>query len=115
MVEARTLPPMLRVARGAQLANNQFDNGQNGDDRQSRDEWLATLSHELRSPLATILDALELVVRDLNQPGAQRAGEIAQRQAHKAMRLIDDLFDLNAHARGKLALHKRWVNLADVV
>src|SRR5262249_4896545 len=79
------------------------------------DEWLATLSHELRSPLAAILDALELVFSSLEKPGAQRVGEVAQHQAHKAMQLIDDLFDLSAHSCGKLTLRKQLVNIGDIV
>jgi signal transduction histidine kinase len=79
------------------------------------DEWLATLSHELSSPLATILDALDVAFSDLQKPGAKRAGEIAQHQARKALKIIEDLFNLNAHSCGKLALHKESVNIADVV
>jgi signal transduction histidine kinase len=76
---------------------------------------LATLSHELCSPLATILDALDLVFGDLAKPGAQRAGEIARRQAKKAMQIVEDLFDLNAHSCGKLALSREMINMAEIV
>src|SRR5262245_26510511 len=135
MSNTNTRAPMLRVVRGPQPAHNgnrprrqrphngklpHYHSGEHragrlNDNRQPSDEWLATLSHELRSPLATILDALELVFSQLDQPIAQRAGEIAQRQAQKAMQLIDDLFDLNAHACGKLTLRKQLVNVSDVV
>src|SRR5438034_1395232 len=85
------------------------------DDGPCNDEWFATLSHELRSPLVTILDALELVSSDLERPGAKRAGDIAQHQAKKAMQLIDDLFDLAAHSCGKLVLDKETVQVDDIV
>jgi signal transduction histidine kinase len=79
------------------------------------DQWLETLSHELCSPLATILDALDVAFSDLEKPGAKRAGEIAQRQARKALNIIERLFDLNAHSCGKLVLQKESVNVADIV
>jgi signal transduction histidine kinase len=91
------------------------DDSQHQDARPHNDEWLATLSHELRSPLASILDALELVSGDLQRPGARRAGDIMQHQAQKALQIIEDLFDLSANACGKLALREEFVNVADVV
>jgi len=84
-------------------------------DRRHNEQWLETLSHELCSPLATIVDALDVVSSDLQKPGARRAGEIARRQARKALKIIEDLFDLSADSCGKLALRKEPVQLADVV
>jgi signal transduction histidine kinase len=80
------------------------------------DERLATLAHELRSPLATVLLALDVIAggRD-NDPDTRRAGDIARRQARRAVQLIDDLFDLCAGSRRKLTLRKEVVNLAGVV
>src|SRR5262245_55670378 len=128
MSNACTMAPTLRVVRSPQPAHTKYfrshrrsqrrpqgDKLSHYDDRRHSDEWLATLSHELCSPLATILDALDLVFGDLNKPGAQRAGEIARRQAKKAMQIVEDLFDLNAHSCGKLALRPELVNVADVV
>jgi signal transduction histidine kinase len=112
------MPPPLRVVPSTQPAHNanrRIPCRTHNDNGTHNDEWLATLSHELRSPLATILNALELLSRDLEKPGAKRASEIAQRQAEKAMQIVEDLFDLSAHSCGKLALRKGWVNVADVV
>ena len=79
------------------------------------DEWLGTLSHELRSPLATIVCALDQIPgRDLD-PAVRRARDIAERQARQALQLIDDLFDLCASSRGKVSLRTEIVDLADVV
>src|SRR5579883_2229593 len=56
------------------------------------DEALATLAHELRDPLNTILLALELSSCD-GDPAAQRALMMAGHQARRAVRIVDDLFD----------------------
>jgi signal transduction histidine kinase len=86
------------------------------DGRSGNDEWLATLAHELRSPLVTILYALEVIPGDHNlDPDARRARDIAERQARRAVQLVDDLFDVCADARGKLSLRNEVVDLAEVV
>src|SRR3954467_14890602 len=71
--------------------------------RPGSDEWVAPLAHELRSPLATILLALEVLAggRDLG-PDTRQVLDRVERQARNAMRLIDDLFDFCAGARGTL-------------
>jgi signal transduction histidine kinase len=78
------------------------------------DEALATLAHELRDPLSTILLALNLHSGDCD-PAARRALAAAAHQARRAVRIIDDLFDLCAGSRGKLSLRKEVVELAAVV
>ncbi len=80
------------------------------------DAWLATLVHELRSPLATVLSALGVMSSgpDLD-PITRRARDVAQRQAWRAMQLIDDLFDVCGGFRGKLPLRREAVDLAEVV
>jgi signal transduction histidine kinase len=86
------------------------------DARTYSDESLATLAHELRSPLATILYALEAIpdARD-GDTTTQWARSIAERQARRAVRLIDDLFDVCAGSWGKLSLHKEFVGLGEIV
>jgi signal transduction histidine kinase len=78
------------------------------------DEALATLAHELRNPLATILLAL-----DLHSAGGDRNARptlaLAAHQARCAVRIVDDLFDLCAGSRDRLPLRKEWVDLAAVV
>jgi signal transduction histidine kinase len=80
------------------------------------DELLGTLAHELRSPLATILSAVQVISYDceIDLP-ARRALAVMERQSRQAMQLIEDLFDLSAGASGKLSLHRELVDLADVV
>jgi signal transduction histidine kinase len=67
------------------------------------DEWLATMAHELRDALATILVALEGTSRDADgDPGARRARTVAEHQARGAMRIAEDVFDLCAGSRDRL-------------
>jgi signal transduction histidine kinase len=86
------------------------------DGRSHYDEWLATLVHELRSPLVTALSALGVMP---SGPGldrdTRRARDVAERQARRALQLVDDLFDVCAGSRGKLPLRKEAVDLAEVV
>jgi YD repeat-containing protein len=76
-------------------------------------EFLATLSHELRNPLAPIRFAVEL----LNGPpsSAERARQTIARQVHHLTRLIDDLLDLTRITRNKLQLHRRPCDLRQLV
>jgi signal transduction histidine kinase/ActR/RegA family two-component response regulator len=83
---------------------------------QRKDEFLALLAHELRNPLAPIVNAMSL----LRAPKAdatitQRAYDIMDRQLAHMVRLVDDLLDVARITRGKLAIHKQPVELADVL
>src|SRR6267142_1032687 len=77
-------------------------------------EALATLAHELRDPLAAILSALELHSGD-GDPAARRTLTMAAHQARRAVRIVDDLFDLCAGSWDSLPLCKEVVELAAVV
>ncbi len=81
-----------------------------------KDEFLATLAHELRNPLAPIRNALHLMAHpseDRKAHEAERA--MAERQVVHLARLIDDLMDVARIARGKIELHKEVVDLATIV
>jgi signal transduction histidine kinase len=77
-------------------------------------EALATLAHELRDPLATILLALE-VNSDGGDPLTRRALTMAGRQARRAVRIVDDLYDLCAGSWERLYIDKNIVEVAEVV
>ena len=83
----------------------------------SRDEdALATVAHELRGPLATILFALEgMNDRENSDPTFRQARKIAERQARRAIRIIDDLFDVYANSHGKLSIQKEIVAVTEIV
>jgi signal transduction histidine kinase len=77
-------------------------------------EALATLAHELRDPLATVLLALELNSGG-GDPAARPALTTAAHQVRRAVRIVDDLFDLCAGSRDRLSLCKEVVEVATVV
>jgi PAS domain S-box-containing protein len=81
-----------------------------------KDEFLATLAHELRNPLAPICMGLELLRMS---PGDSQAAEeirsMMDRQTQHMVRLIDDLLDVSRITRGKLELRKSRVRLGDIV
>jgi PAS domain S-box-containing protein len=79
-----------------------------------KDEFLATLSHELRNPLAPILQAVDLL-QQRGEPATRRMCEVIQRQATHLARLVDDLLDASRITRGKLTLSRALVELAVVI
>jgi PAS domain S-box-containing protein len=81
-----------------------------------KDEFLATLAHELRNPLAPISLGLDLLKISADDPQATAdVLSMMQRQTQHMVRLIDDLLDVSRITRGKLELRKGPVDLADVV
>lgn len=86
------------------------------DADRSKNEFLATLAHELRNPLAPIRSAAEILhARSSDIPEAQWALEVIDRQMTQLTRLIDDLLDIGRIASNKLELRKERVELADVL
>ncbi len=78
-----------------------------------KDEFLATLAHELRNPLAPMVNALALM-RSKNATAAtsSEAREIIQRQLSHMIRLVDDLLDVSRISRGKLTVRREPIELA---
>jgi signal transduction histidine kinase/ActR/RegA family two-component response regulator len=69
-----------------------------------KDEFLATLAHELRNPLAPISAGLSVLERDGDPQRAQRTLGVMRRQVNHMVRLIDDLLDVARITRGRLEL-----------
>src|SRR5262245_23653783 len=85
------------------------------DDRR-KNEFLATLAHELRNPLAPIQYAYELMnLAGNNQNLRDEAQGILHRQVQHMIRLIDDLLDLSRITRNKLELRRDRVDLSAVI
>ena len=81
-----------------------------------KDEFIATLSHELRNPLAPIRVAAKLIASPQLAPAKlQRAQLIIERQATHMALLLDDLLDIARITQGKLQLKKETLALSDVV
>ena len=83
---------------------------------QRKNEFLATLAHELRNPLAPILSAVQVVrLGELPQDELIELHDIIERQVHHMVRLIDDLLDVSRITRGKIELRYDEVDVADIV
>jgi signal transduction histidine kinase len=81
-----------------------------------KDEFLATLAHELRNPLAPIRNALEIMrVADGNVGAMDQARDIIERQVGQMVRLINDLLDVSRITRGKLVLSTEPVSISEVM
>jgi PAS domain S-box-containing protein len=81
-----------------------------------KDEFLATLSHELRNSLAPIRNAIELLGRAPGDEGASaRAREVLDRQVEHLSHLVDDLLDISRIRSGKVRLNTRPVELSPIL
>lgn len=81
-----------------------------------KDEFLATLAHELRNPLAPIRTGLELLRLSDDDPALRRSTrETMERQTALLVRLVDDLLDVSRITRGKIELRRESVDLARIV
>lgn len=81
-----------------------------------KDEFLATLAHELRNPLAPIRNSLEILkIPRVDVTTAEQTREMMERQVHHLVRLVDDLLDVSRVMRGKIELRKEPVELGTVL
>lgn len=81
-----------------------------------KDEFLATLAHELRNPLAPMTTALALIRRERSTPEVrEKSMAILQRQLAQLVRLIDDLLDVSRVSTGKLSLRIEPLELVDLL
>ena len=83
---------------------------------QRKDEFLATLSHELRNPLAPIRTAAEmLTMPNLADEQLAWSRQVIHRQVEHMARLLDDLLDIARITRGKLQLRLQPVDIGTIV
>jgi signal transduction histidine kinase/CheY-like chemotaxis protein len=81
-----------------------------------KDEFLATLAHELRNPLAPIRTGLQVLTRARSEaPQSTRVLAMMERQLEQLVKLIDDLLDVSRIATGKVVLQRERVDLRQVV
>src|ERR1043166_8251897 len=83
----------------------------------AKDEFLAIVSHELRSPLNALRGWSHLLIttRPFDAALAERAAKAIKRNVDHQTRLIDDLLDTSRIESGKLNIDRRPVNLVDTV
>ena len=80
-----------------------------------KDEFLATLAHELRNPLAPIRNGLQILRMAPEGPRAEDVRGMMDRQLTHLVRLIDDLLDVSRVSRGRIDLRKSRMRLQDAV
>jgi signal transduction histidine kinase/ActR/RegA family two-component response regulator len=81
-----------------------------------KDEFLATLAHELRNPLAPIHNGLQLMrMAGRDTATVEQALTMMERQLGQLVRLVDDLLDVSRINQGKLELRKERIDLAAVL
>ncbi|MCM5678788.1 ATP-binding protein [Schlegelella sp. S2-27] len=81
-----------------------------------KDEFLATLAHELRNPLAPLTNSLEILkIADADPATRERTRGIMERQVRQMVRLIDDLLEVSRITTGKLVLKRERIDLPIVL
>ncbi|MGE5754887.1 MAG: ATP-binding protein [Planctomycetaceae bacterium] len=80
-----------------------------------KDEFLSTLAHEMRNPLAAIQSAVRIAQRPGMEAEQEWAREVVERQAQQLTRLIDDLLDVSRITLGKIELKKEPVEVCTVI
>lgn len=80
-----------------------------------KDEFLATLAHELRNPLAPLITSIALLRKQYPDGPGQRTIEIMSRQAGHLTRLVEDLMDVSRVRQGKVDLRVEPVDLRAIV
>jgi CheY-like chemotaxis protein/two-component sensor histidine kinase len=81
-----------------------------------KDEFLATLAHELRNPLAPLRNCLHVLkMHDAEDPSAARLHAMMDRQVSQMVRMVDDLLEVSRITRGNIELRKRAVPLAEIL
>jgi PAS domain S-box-containing protein len=81
-----------------------------------KDEFLATLAHELRNPLAPIRNSLHILrLTGDFKPATEQVYEMMERQVNQMVRLVDDLLEISRITRGLIELRKQRVSLTTVI
>lgn len=81
---------------------------------QRKDEFLATLAHELRNPLAPLRNGLAVMRRE-DPRATAKARQIMERQLDQLSYLVNELLDLSRITRGKIELHQTKIDLSSLI
>jgi PAS domain S-box-containing protein len=81
-----------------------------------KDQFLAMLAHELRSPLGALRNAVEVMrMKSTDDPDVELGRNVAERQVQLLTRLANDLSDVSRISQGKISLQMEPVDIADIV
>ncbi|HYD49070.1 MAG TPA: HAMP domain-containing sensor histidine kinase [Terriglobales bacterium] len=106
---------LLRALRDAAAENARLVADLRAED-QRKNEFLATLAHELRNPLAPIRNGVEVLKRAGSDPQTmQQVVAMMDRQVTQMVRLVDDLLDVSRISRGKIELRRECIDIAAAV
>ena len=112
--EIEFMETISHYVTGAYVRLKLVENLRAGD--RKKDEFLATLAHELRNPLAPIRTGLEVMRMSAGNPEvAERVRGTMERQLDQMVRLVNDLLDVSRITRGKLQLRKVRTRVDDIV
>ena len=104
------------LAEGIDITERKLTEDKLKESDRKKDEFLATLAHELRNPLASIRYALKIMsLARGNLDAVEKAVGTVDRQAGHMARLIDDLMDLSRISRGGVTLQKTKLLIADIL
>ena len=114
------VPALASAARSALRARQrQYEARRHLDDRDQanlrKDQFLATLAHELRNPLAPIRNAIEILRAAPEGHSRDWLFKVLERQVAQMVRMIDDLMDVSRITRGKIELRLDPVPLSSVI
>jgi signal transduction histidine kinase len=112
-LESEALKQGLEEQR-LRAAELQALNGRLAENEQRKDEFLAALGHELRSPLAPLVSGLEMI-RQCTDDGVARVRVVMSRQVGHLIRQVDDLLDMSRVNRGQIELRYAHVRAGDVL
>ncbi|MCW8090418.1 ATP-binding protein [Alteromonas sp. ASW11-130] len=82
---------------------------------QYRNEFLATLAHELRNPLGPIMSGASILESTDDEATKKRVGAIISRQAEYMSKLVNDLMDVSRITQGKVKLEFERLNIQDII
>jgi CheY-like chemotaxis protein len=81
-----------------------------------KDEFLAMLGHELRNPLAAIINAVQIMHVSAGDPGRiSKSVALVDRQTRNLRRIVDDLLDVARVTRGKIELRREPADISQIV
>jgi signal transduction histidine kinase len=80
-----------------------------------KDEFLATLAHELRNPLSPLRSGLDILRASPTAPNAEEIRDMMDRQLSHLVRLVDDLLDVSRVSQGKVELRKAQIALSELI
>jgi PAS domain S-box-containing protein len=114
-VEDEAVLVQLAATAAACLENARLYQRLQDQDRR-KDEFLATLAHELRNPLAPVRHGLEILrLSKVSLEGAEKVRQMMERQLGHMVHLVDDLLDVSRVTSGKITLQRERVELRAVV